>query len=99
MRETILRHPDIVRISIGRIPMGQNALRFNERVLAILRAGDVPDELAVQSFLLMLSVVNGFTMDETGYVEEPAEPAPPMDTRPRWSGGISAPSRRSSFRT
>ena len=33
MRETILRHRDIVRISIGRIPMGPNALRFNERVL------------------------------------------------------------------
>ena len=79
MRETHLRHRDIVRVSIGRIPMGLNALRLNERVLAILRAGGVPDELAVQSFLLMLSVVNGFTMDETGYVEEPPETAPPMD--------------------
>jgi AcrR family transcriptional regulator len=79
MRETILRHRDIVRISIGRIPMGPNALRFNERVLAILRAGGVPDELAVQSFLLMISVVNGFTMDETGYTQEPVETAPPLD--------------------
>jgi AcrR family transcriptional regulator len=79
MRETILRHRDIVRVSIGRIPMGPNALRLNERVLAILRAGGVPDELAVQSFLLLISVVNGFTMDETGYVEEPPETAPPMD--------------------
>ena len=38
-RRISLRHPYIVRISIGRIPMGQNALRYSERVLAILRAG------------------------------------------------------------
>ena len=70
MRETILRHRDIVEISIGRVPMGPNALRLTERVLAILRAGGVPDELAVQSYLLMFSVVNGFTMDEAGYEAE-----------------------------
>src|SRR6476660_2008300 len=43
MRATILRHRDVLRISIGRIPMGPNALRYSERVLAILRAGGVPD--------------------------------------------------------
>jgi AcrR family transcriptional regulator len=79
MRQTVLRHRDIVRISIGRIPMGPNALRVSERILAILRAGGVPDELAVQSYLLLLSVVNGFTMDETGFAEEAPETAPPLD--------------------
>jgi AcrR family transcriptional regulator len=38
-RRISLRHPYIVRISIGRIPMGPNALRYSEAVLAILRAG------------------------------------------------------------
>src|SRR5215208_6350906 len=76
MRETILRHRDIVQISIGRVPMGPNALRLSERVLAILRAGGVPDGLAVQSYLLMTSVVNGFTMDEAGFAEGGAETAP-----------------------
>ena len=66
-RATILRHRDIVEISIGRVPMGPNALRYSERVLAILRAGGVPDRLAVQSYLLLFSIVNGFTMDEAGY--------------------------------
>jgi TetR/AcrR family tetracycline transcriptional repressor len=79
MRRTVLSHRDIVRISIGRIPMGPNALRLSERVLAILRAGGVPDELAVQSFLLMISVINGFTMDEAGYADEAPEGAPPLD--------------------
>jgi AcrR family transcriptional regulator len=65
-RATTLRHPYIVRISIGRIPMGPNALRFSERVLAILRAGGLPPRLAVQGYLLLSATVNGFTVDETG---------------------------------
>jgi AcrR family transcriptional regulator len=79
MRRTILGHRDIVQISIGRIPMGPNALRLSEGVLAILRSGGVPDELAVQSYLLLISAVNGFTMDEAGYGEEAPEGAPPRD--------------------
>jgi TetR/AcrR family transcriptional regulator, tetracycline repressor protein len=78
-RRTILRHRDIVRISIGRIPMGPNALRYSERVLAILRAGGVPDRLAVTGYTLMFSVVNGFTMDETGEAGEPPAEQPPVD--------------------
>ena len=77
MRRTILRHRDIVEISIGRIPMGPNALRLSEGVIGILRAGGVPDELAVQSFLLLISAVNGFTMDEAGYDAEAPPSAPP----------------------
>src|SRR5207302_2037704 len=41
-RRVTLRHPYVVRISIGRIPMGPNALQYSERVLAILRAGGLP---------------------------------------------------------
>jgi AcrR family transcriptional regulator len=65
-RRISLRHPYIVRISIGRIPMGQNALRLTEGVLAIMRAGGLPPRLAVQGYLLLLAAVNGFTVDETG---------------------------------
>jgi AcrR family transcriptional regulator len=79
MRATILRHRDIVRISIGRIPMGPNALHYSERLLAILRAGGVPDQLAVVGFQLLFSVVNGFTMDETGEGGEPPADQPPLD--------------------
>src|SRR5690349_1752575 len=44
-REICLRHPWIVEVSIGRIPMGPNALNYSERVLAILKSGGVPDTL------------------------------------------------------
>jgi AcrR family transcriptional regulator len=72
-RRVSLRHPYLVRISIGRIPMGPNALRFSERVLAILRAGGLPPRLAVQGYLLLIATVNGFTVDETGVEDSSAE--------------------------
>ena len=72
-RRVSLRHPYLVRISIGRIPMGPNALRFSERVLAILRAGGLPPRLAVQGYLLLIATVNGFTVDETGVEDSGVE--------------------------
>ena len=82
-RAISLRHPYLVRISIGRIPMGPNALRYSERVLAILRAGGLPPRMAVQGYLLLIETVNGFTLDETGVGDTgPAGPdhsAPPGD--------------------
>jgi hypothetical protein len=63
----------VVRISIGRIPMGPNALQYSERVLAILRAGGLPPRLAVQGYLLLIATINGFTVDETG-VEDGGAP-------------------------
>jgi AcrR family transcriptional regulator len=75
MRRVILGHRDIVRISIGRIPMGPNAMRYSERVLAVLRAGGVPDDLVVVGHHLLFSIVNGFTLDEGGLAEtmDPAQ--------------------------
>jgi AcrR family transcriptional regulator len=70
-RAVCLRHPYLVRLSIGRIPMGGNAIWLSERVLAIMRAGGVPPRLAVQGYLLMIETINGFTLDETG-VGDPA---------------------------
>lgn len=79
-RAISLRHPYIVRISIGRIPMGPNALRYSERVLAILRAAGLPPRLAVQGSHLLIATINGFTLDETGVGDSagaagPADPA------------------------
>ncbi len=74
-RAVSLRHPYLVRISIGRIPMGPNALRYSERVLAILAAGGLPPRLAVQGSHLLISTVNGFTLDETGVGDDAAEDA------------------------
>jgi AcrR family transcriptional regulator len=82
-RATILRHRDLVAISMGRIPMGPNALRYTESVLAILRAGGVHDDLAVSGYLLLFAVINGFTMDEMH---------PPTGTGDGAGDGAGAPS-------
>ena len=74
-RAASLRHPWVVRVSIGRIPMGPNALRYSERILAILRAGGLPPHLAVQGYLLLIATVNGFTIDETGVDDAPGPDA------------------------
>lgn len=70
-RAASLRHPWVVRASIGRIPMGPNALRYSERILAVLRAGGLPPHLAVQGYLLLIATINGFTIDETGVEDTP----------------------------
>ena len=100
-RRVSLRHPYLVRISIGRIPMGPNALRFSERVIAILRAGGLPPRLAVQGYLLLISTVNGFTVDETG-VDDGGPPGPddnaphagPASPATRWTPPCGSPSTR-----
>jgi TetR/AcrR family tetracycline transcriptional repressor len=66
MRATLLAHRDVVRLSIGRIPVGPNALQYADRVLGILRAGGIPGELAVVAHHLLISIVLGFGIDETG---------------------------------
>ena len=78
-RRASLRHPYLVRITIGRIPMGPNALRYSERVLAILRAGGLSPRLAVQGYLLLIATVNGFTVDETGVEDGTDGSAPRTD--------------------
>jgi len=80
MRRTILGHRDVVRLSIGRIPLGPNALRYADRVLAILRAGGLPDPLAVAGQQLLMSVVIGFAIDETGEGGQPPADRPPPGT-------------------
>ena len=79
MRATILSHRDIVRLSINRIPLGPEALRYADRVLGILRAGGLPDALALTAQQLLISIVLGFTIDETGEVGEPRADAPAGD--------------------
>ena len=77
MRATILRHRDVVRLSIGRIPLGRHALRHADRVLGILRAGGLPDPLALAGHRLLISIVLGDTIDETGERGHPPGDQPP----------------------
>jgi AcrR family transcriptional regulator len=52
----LARNGDIARVFFGRVPMGPNSLRVAEAIMAILRAGGVPD----QAVAWALDVVGSF---------------------------------------
>ena len=64
LRAVIGRHRDIVPASVG-LPPGGRALRCHESVLAIMRAGGLPDRLSVAGLYLLWIIVNGFSLGET----------------------------------
>lgn len=43
-RDALARAGDIARYSLGRVPMGPNAVRIAELAMSLLRAGGVPDQ-------------------------------------------------------
>jgi hypothetical protein len=77
MRAIIGRHRDLVPSSVGFLPGGGRALRCHERVLAIMRAGGLPDSRAVAGLYLLWVIVNGFSLEETR-AEEPERSRPDL---------------------
>ena len=77
MRAIIGRHRDLVPSSIGFLPGGGRALRCHERVLAVMRAGDLPDSRSIAGLYLLWVIVNGFSLEETR-TGEPERPSPDL---------------------
>jgi TetR/AcrR family transcriptional regulator, tetracycline repressor protein len=77
MRAVIGRHRDLVPASVGFLPGGGRALRCHERLLAIMRAGGLPDSRAVAGLYLLWVIVNGFSLEETP-AGEPERPGPDL---------------------
>jgi AcrR family transcriptional regulator len=46
VREVFQRHPGIAVLTLGRIPVGPNVLRWAEWTLALLRGAGIPDRIA-----------------------------------------------------
>jgi AcrR family transcriptional regulator len=46
MHATLSAHADVARVALANIPLGPNALRVSERMLAIMVAGGVPPQAA-----------------------------------------------------
>ena len=79
MRAVIGRHRDLVPSSFGFLPGGGRALRCHERVLAIMRAGGLPDSQAVAGLYMLWVIVNGFSLEETR-TEEPEQSRPDLSS-------------------
>lgn len=77
-RRVMLQHRDIARFSLGRIPLGPNALRVAEWMLALLRAAGVPDRAAAYAGDLFGLYVGAHAFEETAGLQSPTgEPLPP----------------------
>jgi len=77
MRSIIGRHRDLVPSSVGFLPGGGRALRCHDRMLAIMRAGGLPDSWSVAGLYLLWVIVNGFSLEETR-TGEPEQPGPDL---------------------
>jgi len=64
MRRTLLRHKDIATATMGRIPLGPNALRVSEWALGLLRAAGIPDRTAALVIDLFSLYVGAHAMEQ-----------------------------------
>lgn len=64
MRARLLRHRDMARISMGRVPFTSELLPHVERLLAILRSAGLPDRVAAIAGDLISTYVEGFVLAE-----------------------------------
>ena len=62
VRQVFQRHPGIAVLTLGRIPVGPNLVRWSEWTLALLRGAGVPDRIAAFAGDLL-----GLYLGATGY--------------------------------
>lgn len=65
VRTLFARHNDIARASLGRVPTGANALPVVEWSLAVLKAGNVPDQVAAWSADILALYVGAVAFEES----------------------------------
>jgi AcrR family transcriptional regulator len=63
-RDMMTRHPGIAQLSFGRIPVGPNAVSYQEWHLSILRSGGLSDRVAALAGDLIYLYVGAFSYEE-----------------------------------
>ncbi len=63
-RGVMRAHRDIYKVSLGRYPVGPNALAFVEGMLAILRSGGVADRASAYATHLLTIYVGAYALEE-----------------------------------
>jgi hypothetical protein len=72
-KRVLLTHRDLARAALGGIPSGPNSLVLAEAVLALLRAGKLPDRVAAYAVELVFLQINAAVLDEASYSHGSAE--------------------------
>lgn len=65
MLKVMRSYPGVARAAIGQIPLGERALESTENMLAILKAGKVPDQAAAWAVDLIPLYVTATAFEET----------------------------------
>ena len=71
VRRVFQRHPGVATLTLGRIPVGPNLVRWNEWSLGLLRGAGIPDRIAAFAGDLL-----GLYLGATGYEATIAPPSP-----------------------
>jgi hypothetical protein len=74
----IRANPGVARAAIGQVPLGEQALLSTERILGILKAGNLPDQAAAWAVDLIPLYVTAIAFEEsvqgaTGWTKEDVE--------------------------
>jgi TetR/AcrR family tetracycline transcriptional repressor len=64
MRAVMNSHRDLAKVSLGRWPLGPNALRWLEWILTVTRGAGIPDRDAGRAGFLFPLYVIGFVLDQ-----------------------------------
>jgi AcrR family transcriptional regulator len=70
-RRVFQRYPGVAGLTLGRIPVGPNLVRWNEWLLALLRGAGVPDKIAAYA-----GDIGGLYLGATSYEEGLPPPSP-----------------------
>ena len=71
--DVLVAHRDIAFVSMARVPIGPNMLRVAEGMLAILRAGGVPERVASLTMDFASLAVNSLAYEESLYPAEASD--------------------------
>jgi AcrR family transcriptional regulator len=65
IRRTLSSHGELAYVTLGRVPTGPNALAITERMLAIMRAGGVADQVAAYAVDVLALFVGATSYEES----------------------------------
>lgn len=74
MRAMLAAHNDIARGCLARIPLGENALRGSEAMIAVVRAGGLPDQVIAYACDLLPLYATATAYEESLYAREYSSP-------------------------
>ncbi|MGI8505313.1 MAG: TetR/AcrR family transcriptional regulator [Solirubrobacteraceae bacterium] len=74
MRALFARHGDLARATFARIPLGENALRWSEWMIAVLRGAGLPEQVIAYACDLLPLYVMAHAYEESLFASEGTAP-------------------------